>query len=85
MEITGGITLAKQWEWYLESAISKDAPLDQIIESKRIFYAGAFAHYKLTYNFSDDETLTENEIVELYQSLNKEIEDFFSSMMRGEN
>jgi hypothetical protein len=75
-------TIAEAWVSYMDDVIPKDAPAVQIQESKRAFFGGAALVLQFALALGDDD-VSEDEGVELLESLRRECEAFKNDVLEG--
>lgn len=73
-------SLKEYWIAYLENVIPKDASINQVIESRRCFYAGAAAIMNTVMEIGNNANIDENIGAEIMDAQLEEIEEFFIDM-----
>lgn len=76
--------LREEWESYRRDVMPKDAGHSQKLETRRAFYAGAAAFYKLVYGIGDRK-VTEDQGVAVLESLADELQRFGDGVKSGIN
>ena len=76
--------IASQWDSYRRDVVPARAPLIQLQETRRAFYAGAWAALQLLAAVSSDD-VSEDAGAAYIESLHQECRDFVASMLRGES
>ena len=76
--------LEAQWTSYYEAVIPFGAPVVQVVESRRAFYAGAWALYSIIMNGLDAKSQDETpRDLELMATLDREMRDFNEDVRKG--
>lgn len=72
-----------QWTEYRTKVIPNDASAVQLTESRRAFYAGAWAFYSLMMNNFDEGTDETPRDLELMRKLDTELREFKTRVSKG--
>lgn len=73
--------LAHSWQGYEQQVIPKNAPPVQFQETKRAFYAGAWALLGIMKRIGDD--MSEEQGADALDKLEQEIQDFINKIGKG--
>jgi hypothetical protein len=77
------MTIKEQWESYVRAVMPASVGQVQLQETRRAFYAGAYAMITaLTAGVSDEAEMTPQD-VNVMESLHRELEQFYSDVKQG--
>jgi hypothetical protein len=72
-----------EWNNYRNAVIPKDAPPVQVVESRRAFFAGAWALYALQMNHLDEDREPTEADLKFMASLDAEMRQFGERVKKG--
>lgn len=75
--------IRKLWDKYATEMMPQDAPLIQIIETRRAFYAGAASLFGELVTKTRDEKITEDQGKDFITEINSEISQFGQDLIDG--
>ncbi len=75
--------IKKNWERYLEEVLPSDAPLIQLIETRRAFYSGAASLFTMMVDQTKQAGITEEQGIDYLAELNAEIVQFGIDLLDG--
>ena len=75
--------LAKEWTKYRKAVYPEGTPKVQLTETRRAFYAGAWAFFNLALNGMGEEAEETQEDVDLLKNLDAEIGEFCELVRQG--
>jgi hypothetical protein len=76
--------IREEWESYQRAVLPKDAGKTQKLETRRAFYAGAAAFYKIVFEIGDANS-PEDKGVDVLESLAEELQRFADGIRNGIN
>lgn len=75
--------LAGQWELFLKMIVPKDAERNQVVETRRAFYAGAEAVMRIMKEIGDRPEIDEDRGVKVLESMDQELREFGRAIAEG--